>query len=227
MSIAVIIVAAGRGHRLGGEIPKQYLEVGQFSILRRSVDAMLAANNVTTVVSVIHPDDQDLYDKAMREITDTRVMAPVYGGATRAQSVLSGLEALAGNAPQYVLIHDAARPFVPTEVTNAVADALATSEGAVAALPIVDALWREAEGQAETHVERNGLWRAQTPQGFRFESILAAHRAHDGTAADDVAVAREAGMAVALVHGSEQNYKITTQNDLLRARREVEGGDFT
>ena len=207
-------------------MPKQYLDVGGTAILRRSVDAMLAADDVSTVVSVIHPDDQELYEKAMQKADDPRLQTPVYGGETRAKSVLAGLEALADIAPDHVLIHDAARPFVPVDVTNAVAAALAKSDGAVAALPLVDALWRESEGQADTPVERDGLWRAQTPQGFRFDAILTAHRAHDGTAADDVAVARAAGLSVSLVQGSEQSYKITTQNDLIRARREVENSSF-
>ncbi len=227
MSTAVIIVAAGRGHRLGGAIPKQYLEIDGVSILRKSVEAMLMGDGVSAVLTVIHPDDQDLYAQAMKGANDPRLHPPVHGGETRVRSVLAGLEALETTAPQTVLIHDAARPFVPTAVTNEVIKALAAADGAVAALPLVDALWREADGQADTPVPRDGLWRAQTPQGFHYAKILAAHRAHDGTAADDVAVAREAGLGVTLVPGSERSYKITTQDDLARARAEAKNTDFS
>ena len=132
-----------------------------------------------------------------------------------------GLERLADEGTDRVLIHDAARPFVPVPVIEAVLDALDVTEGACAALPVVDALWA-SEGSVATHpVPRDGLWRAQTPQGFRFAPILAAHRAHDGSGADDVAVAHEAGMAVTLVPGSERNYKITTSADLDRALQDI------
>ena len=220
-AIAVIIVAAGRGRRLGGAIPKQYVPLDGPPALRRSVEVFLAVPGVVHVQSVIHADDCVLCGEALAGLDDARVMPPVTGGETRAASVLSGLEALAPHAPDRVLIHDAARPFVPRTVVEAVISALDAADGAVAGLPVVDALWREQGGMADAPVPRNGLWRAQTPQGFRFDAILAAHRAHDGTGADDVAVAREAGIAVKLVEGSEQSFKITTQADLDRALAHV------
>ena len=131
------------------------------------------------------------------------------------------MDALASLNPANVLIHDAARPFVSTETISAVLSALDDTDGACAALPIVDAIWRADDGLATASVPRDGLWRAQTPQGFRFERILAAHRQHDGTGADDVAVAREAGLDVTLVIGEEENFKITTAADLKRAEREA------
>jgi 2-C-methyl-D-erythritol 4-phosphate cytidylyltransferase len=218
-TVAVIIVAAGRGHRLGGETPKQYLPLEGACALRRSVEAFLVADAVSSLRVVIHPDDQALYERAMAGLNDARVLDPVPGGATRAGSVHEGLEAFAADSPDVVLIHDAARPFLPQSVIGAVLEALESCDGACAALPLVDALWASEDGHATTPLARDGHWRAQTPQGFGFAKILAAHRAHDGSGADDVAVACEAGLAVRFVPGAEGNYKITTQSDLDRARR--------
>jgi 2-C-methyl-D-erythritol 4-phosphate cytidylyltransferase len=221
MSVAALIVAAGRGRRLGGEIPKQYIPLAGRTPLRRSVENFLRLDTVTLVLPVIHPDDRGLCTAALAGLTDARLLPPVHGGETRARSVRLGLEALGPHRPERVLIHDAARPFTPEPVLEAVIAALDGADGACAALPVVDALWREEAGRAAHPVPRDGLWRAQTPQGFRYEPILAAHRAHDGTGADDVAVAREAGLAVALVPGSERNYKITNAADLARAREDA------
>lgn len=226
MSTGVVIVAAGRGRRLGGETPKQYLDLAGRPVLRRAVEAFLSEPAVDAVVPVIHPDDRPLYDAALSGLSDPRCLPPAAGGETRAASVLKGLEALGAlgaNTPDKVLIHDAARPFVSGAVIGAVIAALEETDGAFAALPVVDALWREAGGMAEAPAPRERLWRAQTPQGFRFEKILMAHRVHDGSAADDVAVAREAGLAVRIVPGEERNYKITSAADYARAKMDAEG----
>ncbi|MBF9036138.1 2-C-methyl-D-erythritol 4-phosphate cytidylyltransferase [Rhodobacterales bacterium HKCCE2091] len=219
---AVLVVAAGRGTRLGADLPKQYLDLGGQPVLRRTLSAVLSAAAVTTVRTVIHPEDADLYAAATRGLSDPRLGPPVPGGATRAASVRAGLEALAkGDPPDTVLIHDAARPFLPQAVIAAVLAALATHDGAIAALPVVDALWRGDGHLADSPVPRDGLWRAQTPQGFRFDAILAAHRAGSEGAADDAEIARAAGLAVALVPGADSNYKITTAADLDRARADI------
>lgn len=224
MSVAALIVAAGRGRRLGAPTPKQYIPLNGPPALRRSVAALLAAPGVTRALVVIHPDDADLYAEAMDGLDDSRLGGWVAGGATRAASVREGLEALAAEAPDRVLIHDAARPFVPQAVIAAVIAALEDCDGACAALPVVDALWRaEGDDMATDSVPRDGLWRAQTPQGFRFAPILAAHRNADPDAADDVAVARAAGLRVRFVPGSEANYKITTAADLERAQAQTGG----
>ena len=221
MQTAGVIVAGGRGHRAGGEIPKQYAPLGGSCALRLCVDRFLATPRIGAVQLVIHPDDRALCAEALRGLLDTRVLPPVGGGATRAASVLSGLEALAGHAPERVLIHDAARPFVPAELIGAVIDALDDAPGAFAALPVVDALWSSDAGRADAPVPREGLWRAQTPQGFHFARILAAHRRHSGEATDDVAVACAAGLEVRIVPGTEANYKITSDADLARASSEL------
>jgi len=218
---SVLIVAAGRGHRLGGEIPKQFLPIDGVCSLRRVVDAFLALDAIHLLRVVIHPDDQALCDEALAGIEDERLLAPVHGGSTRAQSVRRGLEAFCDAGPDTVLIHDAARPFIPASVILAVLAALCEADGAFAALPVVDALWRAEGNCAGEPVSRDGLWRAQTPQGFHFDRILEAHRTHDGEAHDDVAVARLAGIEVRIVEGSEANFKITTTADLERAQVEI------
>lgn len=219
--VAVILVAAGRGRRLGGEIPKQYIPLDGACALRRSAARFLSVEEIGRVLPVIHPDDRALCETALDGLDDPRLMAPVSGGGTRAASVKKGLEALEEHRPFKVLIHDAARPFVPVRVVEDVIAALNEAEGAFAALQVVDALWTAEASDALSPVPREGLWRAQTPQGFDFAKILRAHRAHDGAGADDVAVAREAGMRVRIVPGAEQNYKITTRADLERALRDL------
>lgn len=223
MHTAGLIVAAGRGLRLGAGQPKQFQPLGAAAMLERSVAALLAHPAVDAIQVVIGPEDGPSYAAAVARLAGARLLPPAIGGATRAASVRAGLEALAPAAPARVLIHDAARPFVPQEVISAVLAALDAAPAACPALPVVDALWRDRDGFARTPVDRTGLCRAQTPQGFRFDAILAAHRANTADAADDVAVARAAGLDVRLVAGAESNYKITTAEDLARARRDTEG----
>jgi 2-C-methyl-D-erythritol 4-phosphate cytidylyltransferase / 2-C-methyl-D-erythritol 2,4-cyclodiphosphate synthase len=219
MAAAGLIVAAGRGRRLGADLPKQYQPLGARTPLALAAEALLSHPAIARVLVVIHPDDRPLYDAAMRGIDDARLLPPVHGAQERSGSVRRGLEALAADPPDRVLIHDAARPFHSRATIDAVLAALDEADGACPALPVVDALWREAGGLAEAAVERAGLWRAQTPQAFRFGPILAAHRALAGAgAADDVAAARAAGLRVRLVPGDEAAFKITTAADLARAR---------
>lgn len=217
-----LIVAAGRGTRLGGSCPKQYRALAGAPVLRHSVVAFLDHPRVTAVRVVIHPDDRAAHDDALRGLD--AVLAPVPGGAQRQDSCRLGLESLIAHAPGTVLIHDAARPFVGAAIVDRVCDALTHHSGAVAALPVIDTLKRAGDDAAapviaET-VGRDALWRAQTPQGFRFDDILAAHRAAAGASlTDDAAVAERAGLDVALVLGSEDNFKVTTEDDLVRAER--------
>ena len=216
-----IIVAAGRGRRLGGGTPKQYLPLNGPCALRRSVETFLGHPRIDAVRTVIHPDDRELHDAALAGLDDPKLLPAVHGGASRAHSVRLGLEAFETVRPARVVVHDAARPFVPAAVIEGVVTALDSCDGASAAVPIVDALWQVEHGRAQQPVPREGLWRAQTPQGFAFDRLLAAHRMGDGSAADDVAVARAAGIEVALVEGHEGNYKITTAADLARALSET------
>jgi len=225
----VIVVAAGRGLRAGGGLPKQYRGLGGRAMVRRTIDALAASPRITAILPVIHPDDRELFDNALADGPET--LPPVAGGAVRQASVLNGLRALAASPPTFVLIHDAARPGVDPGLVGRVIDALATSDGAIPALPVVDTLKRSVDGRhaAET-VSREGLWRVQTPQGFRFEAILAAHERAAGLdteMTDDAAVAEAAGLSVALVEGSEENAKMTTDDDFKRAEARLAGAAET
>lgn len=216
-----IVVAAGRGTRAGGDVPKQYRRVGGRTLLARSAAAFLEHPRIAGVRVVINPDDRALYDEA---VSDLRLLEPVAGGATRQESVRNGLRSLAPLSPDLVLVHDAARPFVDGDTISRVIDSLATVPAAIAAVPVVDTLKREDDnGHCDGTVDRTGLWRAQTPQGFRYADIVAAHDAGSGAnLTDDAAVAEAAGLSVALVEGTEENFKVTTEADLRRAARMVE-----
>ncbi len=220
-SCIALVVAAGRGTRLEGPLPKQYRPLGGRPLLRHSVEALTSHPRVDGVRVVIHGDDRALYDAAVEGLA---VMAPVEGGAARQDSVRLGLESLGDLAPERVLIHDAARPFVDPAVIGRVVAALDSDEGAIPALAVTDTVKRADAGLIAATLDRAGLWRAQTPQGFRFAAILAAHRAVKGDdLPDDAAVAERAGLSVRLVPGTEENFKVTTADDLLRAERALGG----
>lgn len=212
-----LIVAAGRGHRFGGEIPKQYRDLAGAAVLHHSARTFLAHPAITGVRAVIHPDDRALYDAA---VTGLDMLEPVHGGDTRQDSCRNGLESLSDISPPMVLIHDAARPFVSPAVIDRTLATLEKSAAALVAVPVVDTLKRGDGGHVGGTVDRDGLWRAQTPQGFHFDKILEAHRSAAGKGlTDDAAVAEAAGLRVALVEGEEDNFKITTEADLDRAHK--------
>lgn len=215
-----LIVAGGSGQRFGAERPKQYLDLAGKPVLRRTVEAFLGHPQVTGVRVVIDPSWRDAYDAALFGLA---LPDPVAGGASRQDSVRHGLEALvADGAPDLVLIHDAARPLIDADTIAAVIGALDNTPGAIAAVPVADTLKRGSGNAITDTVNRDGLWRAQTPQGFRFPDILEAHRAAAGLSlTDDAAVAERAGLAVALVPSKEDNFKVTTPDDLSRATRAI------
>ncbi|ANC93084.2 bifunctional 2-C-methyl-D-erythritol 4-phosphate cytidylyltransferase/2-C-methyl-D-erythritol 2,4-cyclodiphosphate synthase [Azospirillum humicireducens] len=215
-----LIVAGGSGQRFGAERPKQYLDLAGKPVLRRTVEAFLRHPQVTGVQVVIDPIWREAYDAA---VAGLGLPAPVAGGPSRQESVRNGLESLAADgAPDLVLIHDAARPLIDEATIGAVIAALDDRPGAIAAVPVADTLKRGANGSIGETVDRDGLWRAQTPQGFRFSDILEAHRAAAGLSlTDDAAVAERAGLAVALVPSKEDNFKVTTPDDLARATRAI------
>lgn len=218
-SCIALIVAAGSGERFGSERPKQYLDLAGEPVLRRTIRAFLDHPAIDGVQVVIQAAHRDLYDAA---VAGLGLPEPVPGGATRQDSVRNGLEHLAASEPSpfAVLIHDAARPLVPAETIARVRAALDTAPAALAAVPVTDTLKRGEDGFSTGTVDRAGLWRAQTPQGFRFADILAAHRALAGAAlTDDAALAEQAGLPVALVVDSPDNFKITNPDDLSRAAR--------
>ncbi|KPN62509.1 2-C-methyl-D-erythritol 4-phosphate cytidylyltransferase [Aliiroseovarius crassostreae] len=219
--VAVVIVAAGRGTRAGGGLPKQWRPLGDGSVAEATIRRFCNHPRISMIALVIHPEDRKLCETLiwdrLSKGPDLPEMAEVFGGANRDETVRRGLEALTSANPDYVLIHDVARPLVSDKVIDAVLDALTLSPGAAPALPVTDALWRGTDGKVSGTQNRDGLYRAQTPQGFHFDKILSAHRAHPGGAADDVEVARHAGLDVTIVAGEEQNLKITTPEDFARA----------
>lgn len=221
MTVAALIVAAGRGTRAGPGAPKQYRLLAGESVLRRTLRAFARHPGIDVVLAVIHPDDRQAYDEAA--IGLPKLLAPCMGGPTRQSSVLLGLETLAAANPARVLIHDGARPLVSPVIISRSIEALGDHAGALVALPVTDTIRRAAGGLAGETVPRDGLWRAQTPQAFHFPAILAAHRqAAGGEMTDDVAVAAAAGIEVAMIEGDEANMKITSADDLSRAERLLE-----
>lgn len=213
IKIAAVIVAAGRGRRAGGDIPKQWQSLVGQRVLDHTLEAFLSHPRITRTLLVLHPDDLPLAPEGIEAAA---------GGPSRAASVHNGLQALALDAPDRVLIHDVARPCICAQVIDDIIDALDRCVAAAPAIPVSDALWTGSEGRVTGTRDRQGLFRAQTPQGFHFEPILAAHGAHMQEAADDVAVARAAGLDVAIVPGDEENLKITYPADFDRAARILE-----
>ena len=212
-----LVVAAGRGVRFGGALPKQYLGLGGGTILRHAVSAFAAHPRVDGVLVVIRPEDRAVFDEAVAGVA---VLPPVMGGLERQDSVRLGLEALAEHKPSRVLIHDGARPFPDKTLIDRVLDGLDRAPAAIPALPLGDTIKRVEDGLIRETIDRSMLWRAQTPQGFHFEPILAAHRAAAGRVlTDDAAVAEAAGIAPLVVAGSEDNLKVTAAEDLAAAER--------
>jgi 2-C-methyl-D-erythritol 4-phosphate cytidylyltransferase/2-C-methyl-D-erythritol 2,4-cyclodiphosphate synthase len=210
--VHVLIVAGGRGVRAGDGVPKQYRHVGGKPVLRHAVEAFLGHPAVAGVQVVAHPDDLEPYAASVAGLT---LPPPVAGGATRQASVVAGLAAL-DPAATHVLIHDAARPFVTAGMIDRVIAALAGHDGATPALRVVDSL-RSGDATIDGEVDRTRLHRVQTPQGFAVAPIRAAHGTATGAESDDVAVARAAGIGVALVDGDEAAFKLTTPDDFIRA----------
>lgn len=221
-TVAVVIVAAGQGQRAGGRVPKQFQPLVGEPVLRRSAVAFARLPEIAAVQVVTAPDRRDDTEAALGNITSLPL---VIGGASRQESVCNGLEALAPRSPDFVLVHDAARPLVtPTLIRRVIA---ALEDGATAAiplLPLADSLKREEPGYWSV-IPREHLYRAQTPQGFRFAALLSAHREHAAASVtDDMAIAQLAGLPITRVAGEETNVKITTEDDFALAERLLLGG---
>jgi 2-C-methyl-D-erythritol 4-phosphate cytidylyltransferase/2-C-methyl-D-erythritol 2,4-cyclodiphosphate synthase len=220
-----LIVAAGRGLRAGGGVlPKQYQTIGGIPILRHSLDAFLAHRAVDRVIAVIAAGDQRYHDVAPQH---QHLLPPVTGGETRQESVRAGLRALASGKPERVLIHDAARPFVSPDLIGRVVAGLDDAEAVLPALPVSATLKSvDAGGMVTGTIARDGLYAAETPQGFRFAAILAAHEkaaAAGFVFTDDAAVAEWAGMPVRAVAGEAANIKLTTADEIAAADRRLAG----
>ena len=210
-----MIVAAGRGSRAGGVLPKQYQQVNGEKVLRKTIKRFCGRSDVETILVAIHPDDEDLFKSSIAGFK--RDIDFVYGADTRTGSVHAGLKELAKQKPDIVLIHDAARPFVTPDVIDDVFKHLLEHDCAVPGLPVIDAL-KSGDGTA---VDRSNLYRAQTPQGFHFEKILAAFQGLDSNQsfADDIEVGRYANLTVGISKGCETNFKLTHPEDFKRAER--------
>lgn len=216
MRIHAIIVAAGAGIRAGAGVPKQYRVVAGQPLLRHAVLRLLGHPAICGVSVVINLECRALYDEAVAGLD---LPEPIAGGATRQESVLAGLEALATDAPEIVLVHDAARAFVPDAVIDALLAAMADPavDGACPAMPQVDSLRRGEAGRFSGSIDRDNLWRVQTPQAFCYPAILAAHRAAAPGATDEVAIALAAGLVVAITPGDERAFKVTEPEDFAKA----------
>ncbi len=213
MRVIALLMAAGSGSRFGGPLPKQYLPLLGRPVIRHAAEALLAGGHVAAIQPVVAEGEQA---RVAAMLEGLPALPPVAGGATRADSVRAGLAALAGDAPDVVLVHDAARPVLPEETIPALLAALAHAPGAIPAQPVTDTLKRGALGTIVETVPREGLFRAQTPQAFRYGVLVAAHAAGDAAATDDAALLEAAGQRVALVPGAETNIKITWPEDLAR-----------
>lgn len=216
MTCAVIIVAAGRGTRAGRDVPKQWQPLAGRRVIDWTVDAFAAIPRIDRILVVLHPDDLDHFPPTGR-------IEVARGGATRAESVRNGLESLDRSGVTKVLIHDVARPCIKPPYIIDMLSHLDHHRAAALALPVNDALWSGRDGYVASPRNRDGFYRAQTPQGFDFNAILDAHRAFAGAPADDVEVARAAGIDVKILPGDDDNLKITTAQDFSRAEKILRG----
>ncbi len=218
MDVAAIVVAAGRGERMGEGPPKPYRLLAGEPVLRRTLRALLAHPAIGRVQVVIHPDHRGLFEAVAG---DLGLPEPVPGGASRRASVAAGLGALARlpRPPENVLVHDAARPLLSHLLLDRVITALRFAEAVVPVVPVHDSLARVEGGRVTAEVERESVVRVQTPQGFRFELLRRAHAEVPGEASDDSRLVRALGVEVATVPGDPANVKLTTPEDLAFAER--------
>lgn len=213
MSVGAVIVAAGRGTRAGGELPKQWRRLAGATVASHTLAAFTSHPLIDSIVIVVHPDD--IATDHWPADTGGAIVA---GGETRTDSVRAGLAALAGRV-DHVLIHDVARPLISHAVIDRVIAALKSSDAAAPAIAVTDALWHGKDNTVVSTLDRTGVYRAQTPQGFDLAKIIAAHETANTDAADDVEIARLAGINVTIVEGDPANLKITGPEDFNRAER--------
>lgn len=215
MRVAAVLVAAGSGSRFGAETPKQFLTLAGKPVMRH------AAETLARQVHLLQPvGDTDAIELALAGLPHLPVVA---GGTTRQDSVRAGLEALEAMMPDIVLVHDAARPMIPDGTIAALLAALDSAAGAIPAIPVADTLKRVVDGRITATVPRDGLYRAQTPQAFRFPVLLAAHRGGIAGTTDDASLLEALGQSVAIVPGGEDNIKLTYAEDLPRLERAMSG----
>jgi len=217
--VAAVVVAAGRGSRAGGDLPKQFRPIGGEPMIRRSLAMLVEHPEIGAVQPVIHPDDVTMFAAAAAELP---LLPHVFGGRTRQSSVRAGLEALAPHKPDIVLVHDAARPFGSAALVSRAIAAATQSGAAIPALPVTDTVKTvDAEGRVDKTLDRNTLRLVQTPQSFAFPALLDAHRraaaAGRDDFTDDAALAEWAGLKVSVFAGEPGNIKVTEEGDFARA----------
>lgn len=213
MQCIALLMAAGSGSRFAADRPKQFLTLAGKPVLRHAAEALLRDGGVDAILPVCAAESRKMVADMLEGLP---CLPPVAGGATRQDSVRAGLETLAADPPDFVLVHDAARPVVPPGTIAALRAALAAHPGAIPAQPVTDTLKRGAAGRIAATIPRAGLFRAQTPQAFRYAALFAAHCAAKTDATDDAQLLEAAGLEVALVPGHEANIKITWPEDLAR-----------
>lgn len=224
MTVAAVIVAGGSGLRAGGEVPKQYQMIGGRPVIWWTLKAFAEHPGVSHVQAVIAEGHEEMFLAAAAGLS---IETAVTGGATRQDSCRAGLEALARHRPDKVLIHDAARPFASRDLISNVIAWLDRHKAVVPGLPVAETLKLAPGGIVKATVDRSGMWTAQTPQGFSFDAILAAHRQARSSGAanltDDAAVAEQAGIEIAMIPGRIENRKLTTAEDIETADRALMG----
>jgi 2-C-methyl-D-erythritol 4-phosphate cytidylyltransferase len=218
----VLIVAAGRGMRMGGPLPKQYLELDGISILRRTISNFINRNNIHKIQVIIHPDDSNLYNEA---VSGLDILPPVFGGENRQDSVINGLRAISKFNPHKILIHDGVRPFVDDETIDQVIIELDSKKAVIPIIAIKDTIKEVVDGKIVKTIDRNKICKVQTPQGFIFQDLLNAYENLIGKNeiyTDDSLIFENMKIDVYTIVGKESNFKITTKEDLINAQLRVQ-----
>ena len=230
MDVAVIIVAAGKGARAGGSVPKQYAYISNQRMLTITIRAILKSLKIDGITVVINSDDEELYRNSVKDIDDPRLLHNCIGGLERSDSVQAGLTYLKTHRPKKVLIHDAARPFVSIKLIESVVNALNNNDAVLPIVQIFDSLWQKDFLKKENNLispgpNRNNLMCAQTPQGFAYLKICSAYAKVSEKKLDDIEVAYDFGIKIFTVNGEDSNYKITSSEQLFVAKGATESGN--
>ena len=219
MNTIAMIVAAGRGRRAGGTIPKQYAIYKRTPMLRHTIKALLKSSKIDALLVVINPLDIKLYMDSINDLNDVRLLKHCLGGTERTDSVKNGLRELEKYTPKNVIIHDAARPYISVKLVHKLLNSLKTNKAVLPVLPIVDAIWEkkyetESNWDIRPGPDRSNLLLAQTPQAFNYKTICSAYYQSQSNALDDIAIAYKAGINISTIAGDPKNKKITSEEDL-------------
>ncbi len=223
MRACAIVVGAGSGTRANMRPPKQYQKLDGEPVFARTLNAFLGHPEIHHVTAVIADEHEQLFRNTVQPHLNGSVSTAA-GGHSRTRSVISGLNSLPRDCATHVLIHDGVRPFVSRSLVDRVLDALREHAAVVPGIEIADALWRTDNFMAAEPVNRDGIMRVQTPQGFEMRTLLEAFRLRGGCADDDAAIAAAAGIDVRIVNGQEDNVKLTTEHDFEQVRRRLRAG---